>query len=313
MNNKTKHLYKPVKKYKVTEEYNEVRLDNCLFSQLKYLPKSKVYSIIRKGEVRVNGSRCKPHRKLKLGDEVRIPPHIATETKPLLPSKTLIDILKTNIIYNDNSILVLDKPVGLASHGGSGIKLGLIEAVRQISSKFKNAQLVHRLDKDTSGCIVLALKRSMLRKLNEEMREGRVEKNYIAITNGEWPKNIKLVKTNLRKNRLRSGEREVQINSVGKESKTLFKLVQKTKKISLIECKLLTGRTHQIRVQTSSLGFPIIGDKKYGDSRINAIFKQKGVNRMLLHAKSINFPRFNLCCTTEEPEVFIKIMNSNNG
>ena len=313
MNNKSKHQYKRAKKYKVTEEYNEVRLDNCLFSQLRYLPKSKVYSIIRKGEVRVNGSRCKPHKKLKLGDVVRIPPHIATEKKSNLPSKSLIDILKANVIYNDNSILVIDKPVGLASHGGSGISLGLIEAVRQINNKFKNAQLVHRLDKDTSGCIVLALKRPILRKLNEEMREGRVEKNYLAVTNGEWPKDIKLVRSNLIKNLLRSGEREVQISSVGKESRTQFKLIQKTSTISLIECKLLTGRTHQIRVQTSSLGFPIIGDKKYGDSRINTIFKQKGVNRMLLHAKSISFPRFNLCCTAEEPEIFIKIMNENNG
>ena len=313
MKDNPKKKYTLAKKYKVTDEYNLVRLDNCLFSQLRYLPRSKVYSIIRKGEVRVNGSRSKPYRKLKTGDIVRIPPHIVTERKISLPSKSLEDILKDNIVFNKESILVINKPVGLASHGGSGISLGLIEAIRQINSEFRQAQLVHRLDRETSGCIVLALKKSVLRKLNQELREGRVEKKYLAIVKGEWSRDFQLVKSNLIKNVLRSGEREVRTSSSGKEARTEFTLIKKHKGLSLIGCRLLTGRTHQIRVQISNLGHPIIGDKKYGDSETNHIFKKMGVNRMLLHSKSISFPRLNFSCTTDVPEVFNKIMGDEEG
>ena len=167
----------PVSSYIVDEEYQNTRLDNCLISKLKGLPRSKIYSIIRKGEVRVNGSRSKPDRRLKISDVIRIPPYRIEEKTLNSPSKSLISLLQESIIYNEDSVLILDKPAGLASHGGSGLKLGLIEAVRQIDSMFKNAQLVHRLDRGTSGCIVLSLKRSVLRRLNTEMREGRVEKN----------------------------------------------------------------------------------------------------------------------------------------
>lgn len=308
LNSTPKERFIPAKKYKVTEEYKEVRLDNCLISKLNYLPRSKIYSIIRKGEVRVNGSRCKPYKKLNIGDVIRIPPHVSKEKEPKKASKSLVETLETNIIYNENSILIINKPVGLASHGGSGISLGLIEAVRQIDVKFRNAHLVHRLDKETSGCIVLALRRSVLRKLNQELREGRVEKNYLAITKGQWPENLKLVKSNLEKRMTSSGERVVKVNSSGKESKTLFSLINKTDSLSLIGCKLITGRTHQIRVQASNLGYPIIGDKKYGDSETNKRFKLKGINRMFLHAKSISFPRLELYCSTNEPDIFRTIM-----
>jgi len=310
MKDKSKTEYTPVKKYTVTEEYSNTRLDNCLISKLKNLPKSKIYSIIRKGEVRVNGSRCKHDKRLKEGDIIRIPPYNLEKKNSFLPSNSLVDILKKNIIYNQENILIINKPVGLASHGGSGISLGLIEAIRQIDKEYKNAHLVHRLDRETSGCIVLALKRSVLRNLNEEFREGRVEKKYLAVVKGEWPGNLNLVKSNLKKNILRSGEREVQIHSDGKESKTRFNLVKKNKDLSLIECELVTGRTHQIRVQTSNLGYPILGDKKYGDSVINNKFKQKGLNRMLLHAKSITFPKFQIFCKSQEPPIFKKIMSN---
>ena len=308
MKDKSKTEHTSAKKYTVTEEYTNTRLDNCLISKLKYLPKSKIYSIIRKGEVRVNGSRCKHDIRLKVGDIIRIPPHNTEKKNSFLPSNSMVGILKKNIIYHHENILIINKPVGLASHGGSGIRLGLIEAIRQIDKEYKNAHLVHRLDRETSGCIVLALKRSVLRNLNEEFREGRVEKKYLAVVKGEWPVNLSLVKSNLKKNVLRSGEREVQIHSDGKESKTRFNLIKKNKELSLIECELFTGRTHQIRVQTSNLGYPILGDKKYGDSEINDKFKQKGLNRMLLHATSINFPKFEIFCKSQEPPIFKKIM-----
>ena len=310
MKDHSKEKFMHVQKYQVSEEYNKSRLDNCIISKLKYLPRSKVYSIIRKGEVRVNGSRCKPHKKLSLGDVIRIPPHTIKENEPKVASKSLVDIVKNSIIFNENFILVINKPVGIASHGGSGISLGLIETVRQIDAKFKNAQLVHRLDKETSGCIVLALRRSVLRKLNQELREFRVEKNYLAVTKGQWPENIRLVESNLKKNISISGERMVKVDPSGKESKTLFNLISKTASVSLIGCKLLTGRTHQLRVQASNLGYPIIGDKKYGDPETNKKFKLKGINRMLLHAESISFPKLDLSWKTNVPDAFKKIMRN---
>ena len=309
MRRESKTKYTEVKKIIITDEYSLSRLDNCLISQLKGIPKSKIYSIIRKGEVRVNGSRSKPDRKLIVGDIVRIPPLFLVKTENSFPaSDSLKQIIINNIIYNERSILIINKPIGLASHGGSGISLGLIEAIRQINPRFKKAQLVHRLDKETSGCIVLALKRSVLRTLNEELREGRVIKYYTAIVNGKWPNNLTLVKSNLKKNQLLSGERQVRTSMKGKESKTKFKLLKYKNNLSLLECELLTGRTHQIRVQTSDLGFPIVGDKKYGDRKVNNKFKLKGVKRMLLHATTISFPEINLTCSSVVPSIFKQLV-----
>ena len=309
MNKSLIDQYIPVSSYVVDEEYQNTRLDNCLISKLKGLPRSKIYSIIRKGEVRVNGSRSKPDRRLKLNDVIRIPPY-RKEEKPLKsPSNSLISLLKERIIYNDDSVLILDKPSGIASHGGSGLKLGLIEAVRQIDSKFKNAQLVHRLDRGTSGCIVLSLKRSVLRRLNTEMREGRVEKKYLAVVEGKWPHKEVCISSNLKKNQLRSGEREVVETPDGKSSTTEFKLLESNNKLSLLECSLLTGRTHQIRVQTSYEGFPVVGDNKYGNNETNKFYRKKGINRMLLHAKEINFPELDIFCVAKEPDQFIEIFN----
>tara|TARA_B100000953_G_scaffold151191_1_gene125120 strand:+ start:1152 stop:2030 length:879 start_codon:yes stop_codon:yes gene_type:complete len=289
------------------QNIQNTRLDNCLISKLKGLPRSKIYSIIRKGEVRVNGSRSKPDRRLKISDVIRIPPYRIEEKTLNSPSKSLISLLKESIIYNENSVLILDKPAGIASHGGSGLKLGLIEAVRQIDSKFKNAQLVHRLDRGTSGCIVLSLKRSVLRRLNTEMREGRVEKKYLAIVEGKWPHKEVCISSNLKKNHLRSGEREVVETPEGKQSTTEFKLLESNGELSLLECSLLTGRTHQIRVQASNEGFPVVGDNKYGNNKGNMFYRKKGINRMLLHAKEINFPDLDIFCIAKEPDQFKEI------
>ena len=302
--------YLNVSSYIVDEEYEDVRLDNCLISRLKNLPRSKIYSIIRKGEVRVNGSRSKPDRRLKKDDVIRIPPYRIEERNQNRASKSLTELLEERIIYNKNSVLILNKPEGLASHGGSGLKLGLIEAVRQIDDKFKNAQLVHRLDRGTSGCIVLSLKRSVLRTLNTEMREGRVEKKYLAIVGSKWPHKEIQITSNLKKNHLRSGERHVIETPDGKQSITKFKRLKGNQKVCLLECTLLTGRTHQIRVQVSNEGHPIIGDKKYGQVELNNFYSKRGIKRMLLHAKEINFPEIDIFCSAEEPLLFKEILSS---
>ena len=308
----SKSKYLNVSSYIVDEEYENTRLDNCLISKLKNLPRSKIYSIIRKGEVRVNGSRSKPDRRLKKDDVIRIPPYRVEERSQNTASKSLIELLKERIIYNKNSVLILNKPEGLASHGGSGLSLGLIEAVRQMDDKFKNAQLVHRLDRGTSGCIVLSLKRSVLRTLNTEMREGRVEKKYLAVVGGKWPHKEVNITSSLKKNYLRSGERHVIETPDGKQSITKFKRIADNQKVCLLECTLLTGRTHQIRVQVSNEGYPVIGDKKYGHDELNNFYRKRGIKRMLLHAKEINFPEIDIFCSTEEPRIFKEIL-SNNG
>ena len=307
MNKSLTNKYIPVSSFVVDAEYQNTRLDNCLISKLKGLPRSKIYSIIRKGEVRVNGSRSKPDRRLKIDDVIRTPPYRLEEKNLNSPSESLISLLKESIIYNEDSVLILDKPAGIASHGGSGLKLGLIEAVRQIDSKFKNAQLVHRLDRGTSGCIVLSLKRSVLRRLNTEMRESRVDKKYLAVVKGKWPHKEICISSHLKKNHLRSGEREVVETPEGKQSATEFKLIESNNKLSLLECSLLTGRTHQIRVQASNEGFPVIGDIKYGNDVANKFYRKKGINRMLLHAKEINFPKLDIFCIAKEPDQFIDI------
>tara|TARA_Y100000590_G_C15625032_1_gene979046 strand:+ start:62 stop:991 length:930 start_codon:yes stop_codon:yes gene_type:complete len=307
MNKSLTNKYIPVSSFVVDAEYQNTRLDNCLISKLKGLPRSKIYSIIRKGEVRVNGSRSKPDRRLKIDDVIRTPPYRVEEKNLNSPSESLISLLKESIIYNENSVLILDKPAGIASHGGSGLKLGLIEAVRQIDSKFKNAQLVHRLDRGTSGCIVLSLKRSVLRRLNTEMRESRVDKKYLAVVKGKWPHKEICISSHLKKNHLRSGEREVVETPEGKQSATQFKLIESNDKLSLLECSLLTGRTHQIRVQASNEGFPVIGDIKYGNDVANKFYRKKGINRMLLHAKEINFPKLDIFCIAKEPDQFTEI------
>jgi len=299
----------PTSKYKVTLDYEGSRLDNCLLSRIKGLPRTKVYSIIRRGEVRVNGSRCKPSQRLKKGDEIRIPPHFLLRPVNLNINLKIKKKIAENIIYEDKTLLVIDKPVGLASHGGSGISSGLIEAVRKIKPQYKKAHLVHRLDKDTSGCIVIALRLSILRELHKELRSGHVEKLYLAIVNGAWPQSLTEIESYLKKNILKSGQREVQVSKEGKKSKSIFRVIRNQNDMSLVECKILTGRTHQIRVHSSNAGFPILGDYKYGDKETNKIMKSKGLNRMLLHAKKISFPRLDLTFSAKDPSLFTKILS----
>jgi len=295
--------FNPVSTYEVTEDYQGVRLDNCLISLMKGLPRSKIYSIIRKGEVRINSSRSKPSQKLNLGDKIRIPPYTHDSKPSKKAASNLMEKLASRLVVVDKKFLIFDKPIGLASHGGSGISMGLIETVRQMDPRYKEAQLVHRLDKDTSGCIVIALRKSILREFHKEIRENKVLKKYIAVVKGSWPSSLNKVELNISKDRLRSGEREVQVNKDGKNSISKFKLLKSNKKLSLIECQIITGRTHQIRVHTTHSGHPIAGDVKYGDELFNKSLKPQ-LNRMLLHSSHINFKNLGIEATSETPKLF---------
>jgi len=301
-----KENFHTVSTYKVSSEYEGVRLDNCLISKLKGLPRAKIYSIIRKGEVRVNKSRCKPSYRLKIEDVIRIPPYTAKQKVNKKSSELNKDKVERSILIKDKDFLIINKPVGLACHGGSGISLGLIEIIRQLDRKYINAQLVHRIDKDTSGCLVIALKKSILREFHKEIRNKHVDKIYIAVVKGIWPEDLQKITLSIKKETLKSGKRIVKANEKGKVSETEFKLILSGKSNSLIRAKIITGRTHQIRVHSSHKGYPIVGDIKYGNAVYNKQQQSKGLKRMLLHAESINFKNLGIEQTTPVPKVFSK-------
>ena len=267
------------------------RLDNFLIRILKGAPKSLIYRIIRKGEVRVNKGRAKPEKKLAAGDVVRVPPVNLGETKrPVKVSDGLVSHLTESILYEDTHLMVVNKPAGLAVHGGSGIHLGLVEALRQIGGEGCYRELVHRLDRDTSGCILVAKKRSMLRYLHELLRENhKVEKTYYALTVGRWPKRRKVVDAPLKKNELQSGERVVRVSMDGKPSETHFDILRSFEEATLVTAKPITGRTHQIRVHAQYAKHPLVGDDKYGDDQVSKELKEKGIKRLFLHAFSLRF------------------------
>ena len=301
-----KEDFQPVSTYKVSPEYEGVRLDNCLISKLKGLPRAKIYSIIRKGEVRVNKSRCKPSYRLKLEDVIRIPPYTTKQKVNKKSSEVNKEKIERSILRKEKDFLIINKPAGIACHGGSGISLGLIETIRQLDKKYIDAQLVHRIDRDTSGCLVVALKKSILREFHKEIRNKYVDKIYTAVVKGEWPKDLQKVTLSIKKETLKSGKRIVKANEKGKISETEFKLISSGTSHSLIRAKIITGRTHQIRVHSSHEGYPILGDIKYGDAVYNKKLQSKGLKRMLLHAESINFKNLDIEQSAPIPEVFSK-------
>ena len=275
----------------VTEDQEGQRIDNFLRTALKGVPKSMIYRIVRKGEVRVNKGRVKPDTKLNAGDVVRLPPvRTAKIGEVMKVSKDFTDILEASVLYESEALLVINKPSGLAVHGGSGITLGLIEALRQMRPNLSFLELVHRLDRDTSGCIMVAKKRSMLRHLHEALRQGQgVSKVYHALVIGSWDSSKQKVDAPLRKNELSSGERIVKVQEDGKASITLFKVLRRfSNAATLIEAKPITGRTHQIRVHCQFSGHPIIGDQKYGVEVVNTQMKNSGIKRLFLHAAALS-------------------------
>ena len=280
----------PVRQVEVEEGYAGQRLDNFLLAQLKGVPKSRVYRIVRKGEVRVNRGRTKVSYRLQPGDVVRIPPIRIAEREPSVsPGHRILEQLQSSILYEDKRLLILNKPSGLAVHGGSGLKFGVIEAIRTLRPEEQHLELVHRLDRDTSGCLMIARRRSALRTLHELLRGSGVDKRYVALVAGRWKNDRETVDVPLSKNQLKGGERIVRVDPDGKAAKTKFRVLERFANSTLVEAELLTGRTHQLRVHLEYLGTPILGDEKYGDQSANRTMKQQGLKRLFLHAKSLSF------------------------
>lgn len=266
------------------------RIDNFLLARLKGVPKSLVYRIVRKGEVRVNKKRVKPDYKLTTDDQVRIPP-VKVAERPELPSAKLeqVKALETAIIYEDDALMIVNKPAGMAVHGGSGLKFGLIEALRSLRPKVNNLELVHRLDRDTSGLLMVAKKRSVLKALHRQLREKTMSKQYLALVRGHWQKACRNVEAPLKKNTLQSGERVVRVDADGKPSHTRFRINQRYQQATLVEASPVTGRTHQIRVHALHQGHPIAGDPKYGEQAFDQQLSGFGLNRLFLHAWKLSF------------------------
>ena len=273
--------------------YSNQRIDNFLLSRLKGLPKSRLYKALRKGEVRVNKKRVSPEYRLQEKDIVRIPPFRLRETKEKLAISTALKTtLEQSIIATSDDFFIINKPAHLAVHGGSGITVDLMDALGQILGKTEPLQLAHRLDKATSGCLVVARNLPFLRYFQQQMQENRVEKHYQALVKGHWPNNQRTVDTPLRRILLPGNERRVQIDTLENGAKTAithFTPITYGKHATLIDAKLVTGRTHQIRVHTAHCGHPIIGDNKYGDRIINQHFSRLGLKRIALHAQRIAF------------------------
>ncbi len=266
------------------------RLDNFLLNRLKGVPKSYIYRIVRKGEVRVNKGRIKINYRLNVGDQLRIPPMRVPEQ----PAEGHIDQrwlqrLEKCIIHEDARLLVLNKPSGIAVHGGSGLNFGVIEALRKLRPDERQLELVHRIDRETSGCLMITKKRSALRTLHELMRANKIDKRYAALLIGSWRRDKVRVDQPLLKNTIQGGERVVRVDPRGKEAQTEFTVTERFNSALLVQAKLLTGRTHQIRVHAAHLDTPILGDKKYGDEGANRIYKELGLRRLFLHAEHLRF------------------------
>lgn len=277
-----------VSRHQIGEEAGGQRIDNYLVKLLKGVPKSHVYRILRSGEVRVNGGRAKPDYRIQTGDELRIPPVRVAEraTKAAPPVSAA---LERAVLLEDEHVIALNKPSGLAVHGGSGVSFGVIEQLRGQRPQARFLELVHRLDRDTSGVLLLAKKRSALTALHEQLRERQVTKYYLVLVKGKWRNPKQVVRLNLHKYLLASGERRVAVKDEGQESHTVFELQRAWQDYSLLRAELKTGRTHQIRVHLSHLGFPIAGDDKYGDFELNKQLARTGLKRMFLHAASVAF------------------------
>ena len=282
---------RPKVKYVTIDDNNhDQRVDNFLMSQLKGVPKSRIYNLLRKGEVRVNKKRVKAEVRLQAGDIVRIAPVMVMEAKetPTVPDRLAAEI-EARIVYEDAGLMVINKPPGLAVHGGSGLSFGLVEVIRQMRTREKFIELVHRLDRDTSGLIMVAKKRAVLKELHTALRDkAGVQKTYLALVHGSWPKRKLQVNAPLLKNELKSGERVVKVHTDGKESLTRFRLLRQFEGFSLVECEPVTGRTHQIRVHTQYAGYSIVGDEKYSTDEQIKLAKQLGLKRLCLHATKLD-------------------------
>ena len=269
------------------------RIDNYLQKALKGVPKSHIYRILRSGEVRLNRRRARPDTRLAIGDELRIPPIRTAAAAARRPSGPAGSTAIPPVLYEDESLIALDKPPGLAVHGGSGIAFGLIERLRRARPSAPFLELVHRLDRDTPGVILVAKKRSALTRLHAQLREGSVEKRYLVLVRGKWRDAVRNVELALDSRATAEGERRARVSSEGRPAHTLFRRVRtwpaRTPPLALLDAELKTGRTHQIRVHLTHIGFPLAGDDKYGDFAWNRALAKDGLKRMFLHAHRIRF------------------------
>jgi len=263
------------------------RIDNFLLKRLKGVPKSHVYRILRSGEVRVNKGRAVADRRLELGDRVRVPPVRIAEKSSEAP----VPPREFPLVYEDEGLIAIDKPAGVAVHGGSGVDFGVIEQIRQARPEARFLELAHRLDRETSGLLLIGKKRSALTRLHDLFRNGGIDKRYLALVKGHWRDKLRNVKLPLLKYLTPEGERRVRVSDEGKEAHSIMRLQGRWTSahgaFSLLEVELRTGRTHQIRVHLAHLGFPILGDEKYGDFALNRDLQKTGLKRMFLHAQSM--------------------------
>lgn len=281
--NKVRHVI-------VSEDFVDQRIDNFLIAQCKGVPKTRVYRILRKGEVRVNSKRVQPSYRLQEGDDVRIPPIVVNEEAAKVPpSQSTSKLLASRILYEDDQLLIINKPSGMSVHVGSTVRVGVIEALRHMYPNLPQLELAHRLDSDTSGCLILAKKKRVLREIHELLREGKVTKVYWALTLGHWHKDDLRVTVPLRKDYQDGGKHVVEVRQDGKHALTDFRTVEEFKDASLMQVKLHTGRTHQIRVHAAHKGHPLAADDRYGDPEFNKLSRKLGLKRLFLHARSIDF------------------------
>lgn len=271
----------------VGEEAEGQRIDNYLLKLAKGVPKSHIYRILRSGEVRVNKGRVGPEYKLVSGDLVRVPPIRVATASTVAPAVPARDF---ETVFEDDAMIVLDKPAGVAVHGGSGVSFGVIEQLRRARPQAKLLELAHRLDRETSGLLIVAKKRSALTRLHDLFRDGGISKRYLALVKGRWINRLQHVRLPLHKYLTPEGERRVSVADEGKDAHSIVRLVARWRNFSLVEVELKTGRTHQIRVHLAHLGFPLAGDDKYGDFSLNKDLQKAGLKRMFLHAAKLALP-----------------------
>ena len=271
----------------VSNDRDGQRLDNFLSAQLKGVPRSVIYRVIRKGQVRVNGGRAKPATRLQAGDIVRVPPASVRSSNSGQVPPAVLELLGRSICYEDQGVMVIDKPAGMAVHGGSGLSWGVVDAIRAIRPN-ASVDLVHRLDRETSGCLLLALDGEALRDLNNQIKNEQIEKRYLCLLDGKLQQERVEVNEPIGKFE-RSGQRFMQVDMEGKPAHTTFRLLQNYGECSFAEAELHTGRTHQIRVHAAHLGAPLVGDKKYSSASRQKYWKAKGIKRIFLHAHQLRF------------------------
>lgn len=270
----------------VGEEAEGQRIDNFLLYIAKGVPKSHIYRILRSGEVRVNKGRVTVEYRLKIGDVVRMPPIRIAQA----PDQALVPAREFEIVFEDDAMIIVNKPAGVAVHGGSGVSFGVIEQLRRARTEARLLELAHRLDRETSGLLIVAKKRSALTRLHDQFREGAIAKRYLALVKGVWRNPLQHVRAPLLKYLTDGGERRVSVDPEGKESHSIVRLQKQWRDFSLVEVELKTGRTHQIRVHLAHLGYPIAGDDKYGDFALNKALQKTGLKRMFLHAARLDLP-----------------------